>query len=72
MPSKPGELKAQWSKRTDDMVFSWGGAGADKSDGHWLHGWLCYHKGFDDVFVKELVSRGYDITTLKISIKRKK
>lgn len=43
-------------------VFEWGGIdGKDK-------GWLNY-KDFN--FIKELENRGYDITTLKFSIKLK-
>ena len=72
MSAKPGELKANWSKREKDIMFSWGAEGADKCDGNWLNNWLTWHKGFDNTFLKELESRGYDITSLKISVKRKK
>lgn len=71
MSAKPGELKASWSKKEHDIIFEWGGAGADKSDGSWLNTWLAYHKGFDDTFLNELDKRGFDITTLRISVKRK-
>jgi len=69
--AKPGELKARWSKRERDVLMEWGASGADKSDGGWLNSWLSYHKGFDGTFLQELERRGYDITTLRISVKQK-
>jgi len=71
MKTKPGELKACWNKKENDITLSWGGEGADKCDGGWLSSWLTHHKGFDGTFIEELELRGYDITTLKISVKRK-
>lgn len=70
MRSKPGELKCYWSKKENDLLFDWGD-GASKTDGHWLYSWMTFHKGFDCEFIKELESRGYDLTTLKISVKKK-
>jgi hypothetical protein len=66
-----GELKARWSKRDRDVLMEWGGSGADKTDGSWLNSWLSHHKGFDGTFLAELEQRGYDVTTLRISVKRK-
>jgi hypothetical protein len=65
-------LRARWSKREKDILISF----PSKPDGHLLHIHLnCERRGFDDVvmpsLVKELESRGYDITTLKFSIQRK-
>lgn len=71
MAARPGELKARWSARERDVVMEWGAAGADKSDGSWLNSWLSYHKGFDGTMLKELEARGYDLTTLRFSIRRK-
>ena len=71
MAAQPGELKARWSKRERDVLMEWGGAGADKSDGSWLNSWLSHHKGFDGTFLAELEARGYDPTTLRVSMKRK-
>ena len=70
MRSKPGELKCYWSKKENDLLFSWG-EGVQKYDGSWLNSWYGYHRGFDDTFLKELESRGYDLTTLKFSVKKK-
>lgn len=71
MAAVAGELKARWSKRERDVMMEWGGSGADKSDGSWLNSWLSYHKGFDGTLLEELEARGYDVTTLRISVKRK-
>jgi hypothetical protein len=71
MSAKPRELKARWSKKENDILFEWGAEGADKSDGSWLNTWLTYHKGFDSTFVKELEARGFDLKSLKISIRQK-
>lgn len=70
MPAKPGELKARWSAKENDILLEWGGEGASKSDGGWLSYWLTNQRGFDDTFIKELIQRGYDITTLKITVKK--
>jgi hypothetical protein len=72
MSAKPGELKVHWSKRAKDIMYSWGGEGACRGDGNWLNSWLSYHKGFESNFLQELENRGYDVTTLKISVKQKK
>lgn len=71
MAAKPGELKATWSKSLDDIILDYGGQGVGKSDGSWLNSWLSSHKGFDDTFMNELEARGFDIQTLKISIRKK-
>lgn len=66
-----GELKACWGKKEKDVILKWNGVGTTKSNGSWLCSWLSYHRGFENTFLKELESRGYDLTTLKISIKKK-
>lgn len=71
MAAKPGELKARWSRRERDVLMEWGGNGAGKSDGSWLNSWLSYHRGFDGTFIEELTARGYDVSTLRVSVKRK-
>jgi hypothetical protein len=71
MPAKPKQLKAQWSKRQDDIVYSWG-EGVSKADSHLLHGALTITmKWGDKSFQEELEARGYDIKTLKFSIYKK-
>ena len=69
--AKPGELIVRWSKKERDILFDYGGGGAGSSDGHWMHSWLTWHKGFDDTFLNELENRGFDIKTLRITMKRK-
>lgn len=63
--AKPGQLKAYYGKadRWDgpDVCFA-SGPGCDRSDRRVLHGALSQE------FTDELVSRGYDITTLRFSI----
>lgn len=72
MKAKPGQLKMAWSKRNNDVMYAWGGSGADKSDAALLHVVLTEHlKYFDNNFQQELIERGYDITTLKFSIQKK-
>jgi hypothetical protein len=65
-------LRARWSKREKDILISF----PSKPDGHLLQIYLnCERYSFDGTImpslVKELESRGYDITTLKFSIQRK-
>lgn len=71
-------LKVVWSKRERDLLISY----PSKPDGHLVHNVLnckrCHPdmKGLFGVtwepsFIDELEARGYDLTTLKFSIKRK-
>lgn len=81
MSAKPGELKARWSHSESDLIFDWGGYGATKPDGALLCGTLCNKRleekfpegGYHYVhsFAEELERRGYDLTTLKFSIRQK-
>ena len=80
--AKPGELKSQWGKLrydTPDLCFAWG-EGVGRHDGALLNDvftsvrYQCSF--FNDKplpsFVDELTSRGYDITTLRFSIQKKR
>ncbi len=83
--AKPGELKAQWGKLPHDrpdICYVWGD-GISKADSHLLHNVLTGRRlriGFigeeqhviDPSFMEELETRGYDITTLKFSISKKR
>ena len=79
--AKDGQLKVQYGKvpyeKSTDIVYAWG-AGCSKSDMHLIHNMLTGEKysPFRDEWDKspldELVERGYDITTLKITIEKKK
>lgn len=50
-----------WSKKENDLVIAF----PKRSDGNFLHSSF-----FDSGFIKELIARGYDIKTLKFSIKK--
>jgi hypothetical protein len=71
--AKPGELIACWGRpdrgEDPDLVYAWGGKGADSSDGRILSNALENAVVFDGRTLKqELMARGYDITTLRFSI----
>jgi len=74
-------LRVRWSKRERDVMYH----SPNGPDGHWIHAWLTAARlppGFDlgwpppwphndRSFMRELDQRGYDVTTLRISVKRK-
>lgn len=71
--AKPGELRMQWSKRENDLAFSWGGEGACKADSNLLATALAMTPIAGGRTLRgQLEERGYDITTLRFSIRRKK
>jgi hypothetical protein len=72
MKAKPGELKMGWNRRERDIGVAWGGDGASKADGNLMLGVFALlqcvtGKRLSD----ELAARGYDLTTLRFSIKQK-
>lgn len=82
--AKKRQLKVQWAKLphdTPDLVFS-SGEGTSSSDRYFLYCMFCSEQprwdheknglAYDPSFVKELEARGYDLTTLKFSIKKKR
>lgn len=78
--SKPGQLKVKWGKLpgdAPDVCVSWG-EGCSGRDGNLLLSYLCTQRpryGSTEMYpslVDELKSRGYDITTLRFSIEKKK
>lgn len=89
--AKPGQLLVYYGKlphNNPDIVFAWGGEGADKHDAMLLHYALSCKRQrmvygpererngghplvFDPSVIEELESRGYDITTLTLSIQKK-
>ena len=74
---KVHRLSARWSKRECDILYSWG-SGVSKADAALLHHTLTskHHMPMDDTwapgFIEELEARGYDLTTLRFSIDKKK
>lgn len=73
-------LRARWSKKEGDVIYEY----PSKPDGHLLHNYIgCERMTVDTSYMgpgyswmpsllNELEKRGYDITTLKFSIKKKK
>lgn len=55
------KLWVNWSKKENDIMIHF----PRKRDGHYIS------LLFNNDFIKEMESRGYDITTIKFSIKRK-
>ena len=72
MSRKDTTLYAYWSKREKDVLYCYPGS---KADGHLLHQYLSPGLGLKgskpDLFT-ELEARGYDLTTFRLSIKKKK
>lgn len=73
--AKPGELVAKWGRpepgEAAELVYSWGGAGATKSDAYIVVDALERCRVMDDRSLRaELEARGYDITTLRFSIQK--
>lgn len=70
--AKPGELIARYGKaRGDapDLLYSWGGSGATKSDSRIIMSALEEADVFRGRSLREeLESRGYDIETLRFSV----
>jgi hypothetical protein len=73
------KLVVFWSKREQDFLFRY----PRSADGHLAYGAFCGERmrfapgqtppfDFDPSFVKELETRGYDLTTLRFSVERKK
>lgn len=80
-----GELKVYWGKETPrdypDIIFAWQGDATMKRDSRLLYYHLCCERPDPNVqplfskmlpsLVKELEERGYDLSTLRFSIKKK-
>lgn len=82
---KDGELRMYWGKLPGDcpdIIFSWQGDWSMKRDSRFLHYALASDRPdpfaqpifskMNPSFIKELEMRGYDITTIKFSIMKKK
>lgn len=82
---KEGELRMYWGKLprdNPDIIFEWKGEASMKRDSRFLYAALASDKPDPHVqpifskmnpsFIKELEMRGYDITTIKFSIMKKK
>lgn len=73
--AKPGELKIAYGKErgcNPDLYYCHGGDGAHKCDSRMLSHFIEGVTYFDDRNLRqELEHRGYDITTLKLTIQVK-
>lgn len=56
------KLRVNWSKSEQDLMVHFPLGQGTKSSGRYL-----IHR-FDDTFIEEMTKRGYDITTLRVSI----
>ena len=71
---KDGTIDVYWNEQEDDLGITWG-KGVPKCDVNMLFNWfftdiLGVDKG-DMPVIEELRRRGYDVTTLRMSIKKK-
>jgi hypothetical protein len=72
MKARPGEIKTGWNARERDIGFAWGADGAAKADANLLYGALCFKRVLGErTLIQELEARGYDLTTMRFSIRRK-
>lgn len=83
---KDGELRIYWGRdphdKTPDVMLAWQGDRSMKADTNLLHYVMCSKRPdpfarplfskMEPSFIEELQSRGYDITTIKFSIMKKK
>lgn len=83
--AKPGEVKIAYGRPSPhdepDLCCAWGGKGADKPDARTVMHALTERRmvrGFPSLeyeerpsLIEELEARGYDITTLKLTVCRK-
>ena len=87
MAQRVNTLSMRWSKNREhgvsrltgqrgDVLYEWGD-GCDKSDNHLLHyamavgRWNLLKFRADPSFLEDLHARGYDLTTLKFSIRKR-
>ena len=77
--ARPGQLKLQWANTAEDGrdMYCFRGPGIPKVDGHLLL-WAVHAKQYSPLdkvwhpsLVEELKDRGYDITTLKITVEKR-
>ena len=77
MRRDPDVLSVRWSKSEDDFVIYY----PRSCDGHLVHHAFCGERmrfeagnkppfDFDPSFISELKARGYDVRTLRFSVKR--
>lgn len=75
LSAKPGEIKVAWARPSlgepPDLCVAWGGSGSSKSDGRIVLEALEGLSVYDGRSLREELSRrGYDVTTLKLSVQK--
>lgn len=76
--AKPGELKIRWGRddydrSSKDVLYEYGGGGADRDDMRILMFAFENTEVFEGKTLRQLLTaRGYDLTTIRFSIKQKK
>lgn len=77
--ARPGQIKLQWANTAEDGrdMYCFRGPGVPKADANLLL-WMAHKKHHSPLdrdwhpsLVEELEARGYDITTLKITVEKK-
>ncbi|MBK9496681.1 MAG: hypothetical protein IPO08_19705 [Xanthomonadales bacterium] len=75
MAAKHGELKVRWGKLDGEsqLLYEWGGGGAQKPDARILMSAIEDAPGRpkERSLSEELEARGYDLTTLRFSIRQR-
>lgn len=73
--ARPGELKVAWGRAEGDgpdLCAAWQGPGAQKADSRLILNWLCFAPATNGRgLAAELEARGYDLTTLRFSVRQK-
>lgn len=68
---KPGEIKVAWSKQVNDIAFLLNGGDTGVDDAHFLYAVFKHGIPDNEGLMKALDERGYDLKTLRFTIKRK-
>lgn len=63
------KIAVRWSTEQNDIIYKWD-KGIPKADAHMIHNFLSGHGLIPDL-IAELESRGYDITTFRLTIAKK-
>lgn len=71
--ARPNELKVRWTGTGKHGVeIAYGGKKARRDDANWLLGFLVLSGNQTVRTIKELERRGYDVSTMRFSIRKKK
>lgn len=64
--TRPEEtIYCYWDNKENDLVYHT----PNGPDGHWIHGWMTYYTSLEGKsFMNEIKERGYDPTSIRITI----